>query len=351
MAATDEVKNYEYERGTSTVLATLSAWKKALVTKEDNLFSHKVLGVLVVLSFGFRLSQFSSDMAFPAHPGWTLPTLALHWMLTASSFQFKIPQRRIRDGGRVWPQYRWHSLIFTTRCILILALYWYEQRHGLEPNYDANFFIVLLGLVAADCVNYAVGEEFCSNTMRELDGPAAVKFIYSAALFHVTVFFIMGLRFYAVPFYGLVPIQMTPFVGTLRRKRVMTSDFLGAFIFGSILVGGFATQAYYYHRAGGERMHLFGRSIALLAAFLRLSPLPYFCYPLQNKYFIWTLMYLIVRQVRPVIGDLNVVKLRLLVLALIASLAVSGYIKVTSGYYPSNVLAAKKKKAAAPKTN
>jgi hypothetical protein len=86
----------------------------------------------------------------------------------------------------------------------------------------------------------------------------------------------------------------------------------------------------------------------LLAAFLRLTPLlPSFCWPLQNKFVIWTLMFCIVQQCRPVMQDVDVFKLRCIVLALLLAMAVSCYVKVNSGYYPSDVKAAKMMKAKA----
>lgn len=323
-------------------LSTLASWKKALVTHEDALHHHKILGVLVLLSYFVRFFYFFDDMAFRSHPDWTIPSIALHWLLTASSFQFKIPQRRIRDGGRIWPQYRWHALIFTTRYLLFIALYWYEQLKGLQPNYDMNFAIVMVIMAAADFVTYAVGDDFRSNTIRDLDGPGVIKFVFSIMQFNATAFLVFGIRSYAMPFYAMFPVQVTPFVGTLRRKGVFTSKFWGAFVYGALLVGGFVVQAYQYDRAGGERMHLFGRSVGLLAASLRLTPLlPKMCAPLQNKFVIWTLMYLIVRQVRPIVDHLDVVQMRLIVAALVTFLAVSCYVKVKSGYYPSDVKDAK----------
>jgi hypothetical protein len=333
-----------YDSESLSIRATLTAWKRALFTREDPFHCHKVLGILVLLSYLWRFTLFFDDMAFRSHPKWTVPTIALHWMLTASSFQFKIPQRRIRDGGRIWPQYRWHALIFTTRYLMFIALYWYEQQNGIGPNYDMNFVIVIAVMAAADYVTFAVGEDFRSNTIRDLDGPGAIKFAFSIMQFNATAFLIVGIRSYAMPFYAMFPVQVTPFVGTLRRKGLFTSKFWGAFVYGALLVGGFVVQAYQYDIDGGERMHLFGRSVGLLAALLRLTPfLPSFCWPLQNKFVIWTLMFLIVRQCRPVVSHLDLVKMRSIILALLVALAISCYVKVKSGYYPSDVKAAKMK--------
>jgi hypothetical protein len=85
-------------------------WKEKLITHEDAYHSHKILGVLVlaiiIWRFAMVLVDFDSDMGFESHPNWTFPTLLVHIALNLSSLQFKIPKQRIKDGGRIWPEYR-----------------------------------------------------------------------------------------------------------------------------------------------------------------------------------------------------------------------------------------------------
>jgi hypothetical protein len=318
------------------VYTTLCKWKKALVTEEDFIHHHKILGLLCLISFAFRISNVFNDMGFKDLPEWTIPTLTLHWMLNASSLQFKIPEKRIKDGGRIWPQYRLHAFIFTTRSVILMALYWYEQQHKLEPNYDVNLVVALLTMAAADYVTFASGDKNRSNSVRDMRMPGWLKFSFSAAQFNATTGIVFGLRSYSIPFYILFVVQTTPFVATLRRKGVFTSDIGGAVVYGLFLICGFLTQVIQYSQAGGERMHLFVRCITLLAATLRFSLLPSTFWLIQNKYVIWTLMYLIIRHVRPFIGQLDVSQLRMILAALFASFAFSGYIKIKSGYYSSN---------------
>jgi hypothetical protein len=85
-------------------------WKEKLITHEDAYHSHKILGVLVlgiiIWRFVMVIVDFDSDMGFASHPNWTFPTLLVHLALNLSSLQFKIPKQRIKDGGRIWPEYR-----------------------------------------------------------------------------------------------------------------------------------------------------------------------------------------------------------------------------------------------------
>lgn len=81
--------------------AGFSQWKKQLITKEDPNHVHKTLGILVLLSYVYRLAQVGeNDLGFANHRHLTIPTLLLHLALNASSFEFKIPAKRITSGYR-----------------------------------------------------------------------------------------------------------------------------------------------------------------------------------------------------------------------------------------------------------
>jgi hypothetical protein len=86
-------------------VAGLSEWKKQLITKEDPMHLHKSLGILCVLSYLFRLVQTGeTDMGFATMTAWTIPTVLLHLALNVSALEFKIPNKRISSGYRIWPE-------------------------------------------------------------------------------------------------------------------------------------------------------------------------------------------------------------------------------------------------------
>jgi hypothetical protein len=121
-----------------------------------------------LLSYIYRLSQWGdADMGFATRPALTLPTIFLHWCLNLSAFAFKIPAKRIKSGDRIWPEYRLHSLVFLSRSLAIMCVYYYEQHYQLEPNYIFNFAIVMVTLIAADASSWSVGENR-SSSIREL---------------------------------------------------------------------------------------------------------------------------------------------------------------------------------------
>lgn len=158
-----------------SIITLCSNVQAKLFTKEDFLHIHKLLGVSVLMSFLWRFSLIgSSDMGFATAPQLTMPTLLLHFALNVSAFHFTIPTRRISEGSRIWPEYRWHALIFTTRSLCTIALYAYEQYYQLEPNYWANYIIAIGTMIAADVVSFK-HKQHSSNTIRKLDTYASIQ--------------------------------------------------------------------------------------------------------------------------------------------------------------------------------
>lgn len=165
----------------------LAEWREKLFTEEDRFFVHKILGMSCLISFVVRCSIIGadSDMGFRSHPEWTLPTLLLHFLLNLSSFDFRIPAKRIKEGTRVWPEYRLHSIIFLSRHLASILLYWYEGAHHLDPSYDWNLLIILTTSAAADLASASV--QYPSRTIRDVSAPAWVKVCFSTAQFYSTV--------------------------------------------------------------------------------------------------------------------------------------------------------------------
>jgi hypothetical protein len=192
-----------------------------LFTKEDPYHVHKTLGFLSILSFMVRLCFVGeADMGFARFPGWTLPTIVLHLSLGLSSLVFKIPERRISEGNRIWPQFRWHSNCFVVRHSLIIILYWAEQ-HVLHcaPIYWANSAIVFFNLLCVDAVNAMVKDR--SNTIRDLQAHPVAKYFVSAMQFIAMTDCIAGLRRASLHYYIILVVQLMAFMATLRRKNVL----------------------------------------------------------------------------------------------------------------------------------
>ena len=281
------------------IVTDVSEWKQRLISKEDPFHIHKTLALACLCSFVWRYMHTGrsdkTDMAFLTHPELTIPTVLLHFLLTASAFVFKIPQRRIRDGSRIWPEYRMHALIFLTRSLVVMVRYWYEDRYHLPRWYDFNFFAVLATLAAADGASYSV-RTAQSNSVRNLETHPAVRYFFSVTQFQATSALLMGQRRYAMCFLIVAVVQLTPFMATLRRKNLLGRQWM-VFLYGVLLVfSGIIGNLYSPGATVIEKRVSF--VFGYVAALWRMLPLPKAVRWLQNKYLIWCTLGLLMRRWR-----------------------------------------------------
>lgn len=281
---------------------TISCWIQGLATKEDSGFIHKILGLMALVSYAWRLVRVGDeDMGFASHSEYTLSTLLLHLTLGTSSFQFRIPRKRIAtDGGRIWPEYRLHSFVFAARSMACVAVNWYEQQFYIQPDYSKNLWIVLACMGAADLSSYYVGR-FHSNTVRCLSAPALAKYYFSVMQFFATAAHLVGGRRSSIYFYILMVIQVSAFLLTLRRRHLVSHSF-NLLAYGLFLCGGLSAGIYECHKSG-YNLWANGAVIALTActaALWRMGPWPRVY---RHKYVIWTTVYLGLNGVlRPVLA-------------------------------------------------
>ena len=298
----------------------LSAWLDKLVTKEDAFHGHKTLGILVLISFAWRLSQVgASDMGFATHPAWTVPTLVLHLLLNVSAFGFDIPPKRIESGYRIWPEYRIHSLVFLCRALATMTIMWFEDQYVIQPpNYWLNYIVVLASMAAADAGSWSCGP-YQSHSIRNLPVPNYVRYFFSVAQFYATAGILLGLRQrWTIPFVQVMIVQGNAFLMTVRRKNLVGQRVLVG-IYGVGLVVGMFLTAHEYLWVGIDALCM-AVVLANLATLLRLGPtLPRF---LKNKYVMWTLLGYFCGKLRPLIIEdreseaiLSSVQVRLLSLA------------------------------------
>ena len=249
-----------------------------LFTKEDTFNFHKTLGISCLISFIYRFSNVGEgDMKFTTGPA-TLLTILLHTGLSVSSMIFKIPQKRIVGGYRIWPEYRLHSIVFALRSLAGMLVTWYELRYGLPPNYYVNVAIVLGTIAAADLSTWSVGTAH-SSTIRDLDAPPAVHFFFSAMQFQATMGCMLGLRRFSTQFLYVWVVQFNAFLMTIRRKNLAPHGVL-VFTYGAMLAFGFCLAAYEQQRVGYYLLHnTLGNAAAVLRLHFRM-----------HKYLLWALI-------------------------------------------------------------
>jgi hypothetical protein len=289
----------------------VQTWKEKLITHEDAYHHHKILGVTVLIMMFVRFCMVGEgDMGFASHPNWTYPTLLVHFLLNASSLHFKIPKRRIKDGGRIWPEYRLHAAVFAIRSMVTILIYHVEKEYNLEPNYNLNYFIIIGGMLAADAASWLVGDKYNSRSVRDLDSHPAAKFFFSFIQFNANAGLLFGLRRFTLPFLIIFVTQTTPFVATLRRKNMFNSNWGGAFVYGAMLAFSAVIVQIDYINAG-PRTFAVVRTLGQIAALQRMTPLPKALAPLQNKYVVWTCAFLLIRSLRPHFDDIPVAYFKL----------------------------------------
>ena len=141
-----------------------------LFVAEGRLHPHKLLGLYAICHFAYRYHAFfagdlSTDMGFAnGRPHRTALLLAPHLALQLSGLRFIIPRRRVTEGSRIWPEYRWHALVFASRSLALMASALRYTPPAPEeaaatatllPLWVPPLLVVLLAMAAADAVSRA----------------------------------------------------------------------------------------------------------------------------------------------------------------------------------------------------
>ncbi|CAB9511910.1 expressed unknown protein [Seminavis robusta] len=224
----------------------------------------------------------------------TLCFIVLHWSLHASSFIFDIPKKRIREGYRIWPEYRWHAIGFTSRSLAFILLMWQEQMNGILQNYpstskgcyqEMDLVIVLATCAFADFGSYYVERDNHSNTVRGITFTDPFEQWYASEVqIYLTAYCIVGYRRYTLHLLAISIIQCNAFMMTMRRKNVAPQGALTA-IYSLMLVGALVAITYddrFSHRSG------VGATFGGVASILRLG------FGVNKyMYILWTVLWLV----------------------------------------------------------
>lgn len=276
-------------------------WKARLFTHEDPFNVHKVLGFPCLAHFVVRTLSLPrwplNDMGFTASPA-TAAFILMHLCLSCSSLVFKIPAKRIKEGSRIWPEFRLHSIIFACRSLACMSLVWAERRYDPDgyPRYWANVLIVFATLFAADVASSSVSEH--SNTIRGLEMSPIYKFSFSYMQFLGTCGCLVGLRAFAAQFAIVFIIQTYAFTLTLRRKNLISHNQTVIFYAYQLSIGGAAAQIEVWQAGGVQALCMFP-TLAALTALLRIGAG-------LNKYLVWAIMAMLIqfaRRTTPIVPD------------------------------------------------
>jgi hypothetical protein len=244
-----------------------------LITKEDPYHIHKILGIASLAHFSYRYYHlWYKSMGF--NTNYDAAFLIIHALLSATSFQFKIPQSRNQASPMIYPEFRLHNLLFSYRSILCSLFFYYK----LPITY--NIIVCYFTMIGADIVTYYYKD---GTTMRGMqfdsDIPEDVK--QTITIFHskmqlcATTYMIGNID---SAFSPLFAIQFSSFLMTLVRKNIIKKNQWHLLYGLSLMINVFV----YY-------------SLPFDYIVFQLFTFKLFCYMRftknQNKYVCWTLIY------------------------------------------------------------
>jgi len=223
-----------------------------LITHHDPFHVHKILGVLILLHFLYRLfNVLSTGYAFTdweQQEGllWALSAVALHGLLSFTSLLLPLTKKRILTAPMIWPEFRLHSITFASRHVLGTAAcllgVWTLGSQAAQVNlgevtgstallalgqrlytFALRTCMVLVTSHVAREITDRLGsdEDRTTNSMPYPPGTSAAlgqqfKAFYATAQFHATLQAIAGDA--TMAFVPLFAIQGAPLLMTLVRK-------------------------------------------------------------------------------------------------------------------------------------
>lgn len=237
---------------------------------------HAVLGFACLLHIATRLTLLVAgvpDMGFRGDLV-TLACLGLHALLGLSSFRFRVPKRRGRDGTQIWQEYRSHNSIFALRSLTPMLCAWLEVRYGLDRLWQVRVAALFAGMLAADTVTrrHALPTTTLAGAM-----PQHLR-AFLALFQFMGVGGLLFARGFWMNFNYVIAVQITAFMLTLNRRRYITPKQVIALYAGIILI----LQPYQWL----ECFQLQDMAIPFWGsvAFILRVPLR------MNKYLVWTLL-------------------------------------------------------------
>jgi hypothetical protein len=138
-----------------------------LVTNEDPLHVHKILGIFCLIHFGWRIFVLESEGSTRLlEDGWLTPfCLSIHTLLSMSSFIFRLSMVRHSTRNQIWPEFRLHSAIFSFRSLAILALWTVSESVVLR------WIVVVATMLSADIASAFFRDQHYGSTMRQMPMP------------------------------------------------------------------------------------------------------------------------------------------------------------------------------------
>jgi hypothetical protein len=208
-----------------------------LITDHDPYHIHKVLGLLVLLHYLHRYYViFAYGTAFPA---WSISSsgsapplldafaILLHGALSWSSLLLPLPQRRNFDRPMIWPEFRFHSILFASRHVVCTML----SLCDLWPNRTTNFDCIarIVVVIGTSTIARSITSKYGDRRRRTTNSMpyptnivderriSSIRALYATSQFGATITCLSSDP--TINFSPLLGIQMAPLLMTLVRKN------------------------------------------------------------------------------------------------------------------------------------
>lgn len=199
-----------------------------LFTKEDVFHIHKVLGILSLGHYIYRMVnivQHGDSGLSDITPQHATFWIAVHIALSSTSLIFHIPRNRVAKRPMIYPEFRAHSIVFAYRSLLVmLVMVWCQQQYAKT----LRVAIAMGTFIAADAVSWRFRAQ--DTTMRDMPFPdwiseawrRKINLFYSVSQVFASLIAVYATNIDQV-FLMLFPIQIAAFLMTLVRKGLLSA--------------------------------------------------------------------------------------------------------------------------------
>lgn len=201
-----------------------------LITSHDPYHLHKILGLIVLLSYIYRYSLLlATGSAFPTSSVFDVCSVIVHGLLSWSSLLLPLPKTRNFASPMIWPEFRLHSILFATRHVVCTL----ASLSNLWPNNIIKDGVVraniILGTVHLASLITAHNGDCDKRTTNSMPYPPEITAVqqvlikkwYTLSQFGATISCLMNDA--SINFAPLLAIQMAPLLMTLVRKGKITT--------------------------------------------------------------------------------------------------------------------------------
>ena len=195
-----------------------------LVTREDPIHLHKILGLGSLINFIYRFYMLLCHGSMFLDTPTDLAIIGIHGILSISSLIFHIPSRRHKSLPLIYPEIRLHSICFGLRSVICCFIDYYGGTYKLYYKMAVCFGTMLV----ADLITKYVAEPG-NTTMRDMpfseyitdEDKRQVTLFHSSNQGNATIYMLFNID---SAFGPLFAIQIAMFLMTLVKKSIIKTN-------------------------------------------------------------------------------------------------------------------------------